>query len=172
MPQTADASLDDSAQRGDAACFELNLPTGRILFFNLHLASPHAALGEMLNSPTRAGAMLCANSKRRRFESQAIRRRAAEAGDAVVLAGDFNMPPDDPTFRNGWSGYSDAFSDRGFGWGHTYATHRGSLRIDHILTGLGTQCVRCWVGSPVGSPHRPLIADIQLSDPLTGGGAK
>ncbi len=170
LPQSVAANYDDPHLRGEAACFELELPAGHVRIFNLHLASPHEALGDFFSNPSRAAAMLSANSARRRFESLVVRRRAAEPGDAVVLAGDFNTPPDDPIFREGWAGFSDAFSVRGFGWGYTYRTRHGSLRIDHILTGSGTQCLHCWTGSPVGSPHLPLIADIQLAGvPIDGG---
>jgi vancomycin resistance protein VanJ len=34
------------------------------------------------------------------------------------------------------------------------------VRIDHILAGPGWYCARCWVGPDVGSPHRPVLADL------------
>ena len=38
-----------------------------------------------------------------------------------------------------------------------------AVRIDHILAGPGWRCGRCWVGPDVGSPHRPLLADLVYS---------
>ena len=35
------------------------------------------------------------------------------------------------------------------------------MRIDHILTTSAWTCTRCWVAGSVGSPHQPLIADLQ-----------
>ena len=172
LPSSVAANCDDPHLRGEAACFELELPAGRVRIFNLHLASPHEALGNFFCDPSHAAALLSANSARRCFESLVVQRRAAEAGEEVVLAGDFNTPPDDPIFREGWTGFSDAFAATGFGWGYTYRTRHGSLRIDHILTGSGTRCIRCWTGPPVGSPHLPLIADIRLVGVATDGGVQ
>jgi endonuclease/exonuclease/phosphatase (EEP) superfamily protein YafD len=42
------------------------------------------------------------------------------------------------------------------------------VRIDHILAGPGWQAERCWVGPDVGSPHRPVIADLIWTGPVAG----
>ena len=36
-----------------------------------------------------------------------------------ILAGDFNLPVDSAIYREYWSGYRDAFSDAGWGFGYT-----------------------------------------------------
>jgi endonuclease/exonuclease/phosphatase (EEP) superfamily protein YafD len=43
-------------------------------------------------------------------------------------------------------------------------TRKTGVRIDHILAGHGWRCRRCWVGPNIGSAHRPVIADLYLSD--------
>ena len=40
------------------------------------------------------------------------------------------------------------------------ADRKTTVRIDHVLAGKGWNCVRCWVGPNVGSPHRPVLADL------------
>jgi vancomycin resistance protein VanJ len=43
------------------------------------------------------------------------------------------------------------------------------VRIDHVLAGPGWHCDRCRVGPHVGSPHRPVLADLIWSGPPGGG---
>ena len=83
--------------------------------------------------------------------------------EALIIAGDFNMPTDSAIYRQYWSRYSNAFSTCGFGFGHTKQSvirglHYG-LRIDHVLTDPFWRCRRCWVGPDLGSDHLPVIAD-------------
>ena len=54
------------------------------------------------------------------------------------------------------------------GWDMVTPSGRGcavrvfGVRIDHVLTGDGWRCRRCWVGPDVGSDHLPLLADLSL----------
>jgi endonuclease/exonuclease/phosphatase (EEP) superfamily protein YafD len=84
----------------------------------------------------------------------------------VLVMGDFNTPPESAIFRRVWGRYTDAFASAGWGWGYTFFTMRKiAVRIDHILAGPGWYCERCWVGPDVGSPHRPLLAELILVQP-------
>jgi endonuclease/exonuclease/phosphatase (EEP) superfamily protein YafD len=85
----------------------------------------------------------------------------------VLLAGDFNTPPESALFSQLWGGYTDAFSTAGWGWGYTFRSWKTTVRIDHILAGPGWSCERCWVGPYVGSPHRPVLADLTYSAPTS-----
>ena len=85
---------------------------------------------------------------------------AAAVAGPVLLAGDFNTPPESAIFRRLWTPYTDAFGAAGWGWGYTFIGGRTRVRIDHILAGPGWYCERCWVGPDVGSPHRPVITDL------------
>jgi vancomycin resistance protein VanJ len=86
--------------------------------------------------------------------------RAGRADGPVVLVGDFNTPPESAIFRRVWSGYADAFSEAGWGWGYTFRSRRTAVRIDHVLVGGGGRATHCRVGPDVGSPHRPVLADL------------
>ena len=157
-----DLSDGASASRGEigaAAIFELRTPRHSIYLVNLHLASPHAGLGVFSED---GGGKLTDNVDRRRRESELVRAACDHLESRLLLAGDFNTPDDSPIFRECWEDFSDAFAERGSGLGYTYIIRRTQLRIDHILAHPGTQFLRCWVGPEVGSPHRPLVADVKF----------
>ena len=56
--------------------------------------------------------------------------------------------------------YTDAFSEAGRGWGYTFIGAKTTVRIDHVLISKGWHRAACRVGPNVGSPHRPVIADL------------
>jgi endonuclease/exonuclease/phosphatase (EEP) superfamily protein YafD len=77
-----------------------------------------------------------------------------------MIVGDFNTPPESTIFPHVWEDYRDAFSAAGWAYGYTFFGSGTMVRIDHILAGKGWSCSACRVGSHVGSPHRPVIADL------------
>ncbi len=86
----------------------------------------------------------------------------------MILAGDFNLPTDSTIYREVWSGWTNAFSTTGFGFGYTVWTRATclsyGLRIDHVLTPSVIKPRRSWVGPNVGSDHLPLLADLVPTD--------
>ena len=151
-----------SADNGDATCYEIQTPAGRIYLINIHLMSPHRALNAILDNTPNAISMLNSNSNTRLAEAAIVSRFAATLPGPVLLAGDFNMPSDSAGYHQRWSAFTDAFTSAGFGFGYSYYTRFVRTRIDHILGGPGWQCPHAAIGPNVGSPHRPLIADMQL----------
>jgi len=119
------------AERGAAACFELLAPAGPINLINVHLASPHSGLLTMIHDH---GNALAENIQRRWSESEMLRDLVEHTPEPVLLAGDFNTTDDSPIFREHWADFTDAFAERGFGFGYTYLIDHTQLRIDHILT--------------------------------------
>jgi endonuclease/exonuclease/phosphatase (EEP) superfamily protein YafD len=146
---------------GAAVCYEIATPRGLVPLINLHLASPHLAFDAALQCSPDAPQKVGNNCANRRRQSDQVARAAAGFGSAVILTGDFNTPPDGDVFRTAWDDLADAFDTAGFGLGHTYHSRWTAVRIDHILTGSAFRCRRAWVGPDVGSPHRPLIADLE-----------
>ena len=146
---------------GTAGCWRVEGPAGVFHFVNLHLSSPHRALGQMPHDWELAGQMLRSNSQRRQRESQIIRQDIARLGEPIVLAGDFNTPCDSPIFRRQWSDLGDAFSAAAWGFGISYAKHYTWLRIDHILYDRGWTCRQCRAGPDVGSGHRAVFAELE-----------
>lgn len=141
----------------------------------VHLASPHdsirAALGRGPDAEVVGAGSLRDNLRSRRRQAIEVGRDAAAAGPRVVALGDFNMPCDSESFRALLSAptaarLSDAFAGGGgLGFGWTYRVRWDAARIDHVLVGPAWRCRRCWVGPNVGSPHRPLLADLEPADP-------
>lgn len=137
-------------------------------FCSVHLNSPHQGLASVLNRRTLlrpSGSLtLDAEIDQRWLESEDAHHWASNFASSMILAGDFNMPVDSAIYRRYWADLRNAFSDAGLGFGYTeWPWIRGQffgVRIDHVLTGPGWRCRRCWVGLDVGSDHLPVIADL------------
>jgi endonuclease/exonuclease/phosphatase (EEP) superfamily protein YafD len=154
--------LGDHSTRASGALLrcDLDAPVGIVHFFNLHLASPRRQLRETVDDAGRGPELVQATSDTRWEQMENVARQVGRASGPVVLAGDFNTPPQSAIFRRLWPEYDDAFGSAGWGWGYTFYGGRTMVRIDHVLTGPGWWCKACWVGPDVGSPHRPVVADL------------
>ncbi len=143
-------------------------PGREIEFYSVHLLSPHEGLEAVLDRKTLLrpsdGPILDAEIEQRRAESEDAHRFVRSFGSAPILAGDFNMPVDSAIYRRYWAELRDGFSAAGLGFGYTEWPRKSvglvGVRIDHVLTGRGWRCRRCWVGPDVGSDHLPLLADV------------
>lgn len=150
---------------GLATRYELDTPAGVVTLFSLHLASPRDGLYQATHHPRSGTVELQDNSDLRRQQSARVAGFADEITGPVLLVGDFNTPIKSAIFRGTWGRYSDAFTEAGWGWGYTFLGSRTMVRIDHILAGPGWYCERCWVAENVGSPHRPVLADLIRAEP-------
>jgi endonuclease/exonuclease/phosphatase (EEP) superfamily protein YafD len=167
--RVTDLGLDSYGPRGSVSRYDLETPAGVVHFFSLHLASPREGISETVHENRKGPAEVRANIARRWQQSEFVARHADGLPGPVLLAGDFNTPPESAIFGRVWGAYADAFTAAGWGWGYTFAGGRTRVRIDHILAGKGWHCSRCWVGPQVGSPHRPVLADLIWSGlPPTG----
>jgi len=148
---------------GAAAAFDLRTPAGLVTLVDLHLASPHNGLETVPADRHKGIFKLKANAIRRRNESAKITQWADAQTGPVILAGDFNTPPESPIYRAFWSRYRDAFDSAAFGYGYSYYAPVSAIRIDHILAGPGVMCAGCRIGPACGSPHRPVVADLVIA---------
>jgi endonuclease/exonuclease/phosphatase (EEP) superfamily protein YafD len=153
-------SDNSTGRHGLVARYELATPGGTVTFFSVHLATPRSALSQVSHDVEEGALDMQANTDLRATQLAWLADHARQAPGRVILAGDFNTPPESAVFRQTWSGFTDAFAAGGWGWGYTFLTRRTQVRIDHVLAGPGWACERCWVGANVGSPHRPVIADL------------
>ena len=162
---------DSAGQKGLMMRYQLDTPVGVVHMFSVHLVSPREGLAKMVHERGTAPADLETGTQLRWRQSRYLARVAEGLSGPVLLAGDFNTPPESAIFRNLWSHYHDAFGCAGWGWGYTFKGARTMARIDHILTGPGWHCDACWVGPNIGSPHRPVLADLtwtgERSDKVT-----
>jgi vancomycin resistance protein VanJ len=144
-------------------------PRGPLSFCAVHLSSPRYGLSHPLDratfiSPSRTGLLVEETAKRLR-QAKWVASIIERLPRPVVIAGDFNMPVESRIYRDCWSGWRNAFSAAGWGFGHTCWASAGPLtsnqRIDHILCGREMRPLRCHVGPDVGSDHRPVIAELR-----------
>jgi vancomycin resistance protein VanJ len=146
---------------GAAACYHLLTPLGMVSLVNVHLSSPHAALEALMKFDSTSPEQLAYNSRCRELESASIEEFMETLDGPVLIMGDFNTPIESTLYRRYWSDFTNAFSAVGFGFGTSHISTISSVRIDHILYGPGWQAQTCWTGPAVGSPHRPLMADLK-----------
>jgi endonuclease/exonuclease/phosphatase (EEP) superfamily protein YafD len=154
-------------EQGLVTRYDLETPSGTVVVFSLHFATPRDGLSAILHRDRAGLADINANSEMRWSQSRQLAEASGMVKGPVMLVGDFNTPPQSAIFREVWGGYANAFGATGWGWGFTFFTRRAQVRIDHILIGGGGRSLRSWVGPDVGSPHRPVMADVTW----TGGGS-
>jgi vancomycin resistance protein VanJ len=138
---------------------DIQTPEGPIQVVSLHLMTPRAGFEAVLSEGVEGEAALRVVIEQRLNESRFVREQVAAVDAPTLIAGDFNMPANSQIYAACWADYANAFSSAGFGWGHTKYTRWHGVRIDHVLGNQQWDFKRCRVGSPLGSDHRPLIAD-------------
>jgi len=148
---------------GVAVRYDIAAPGGTLHLFNLHLASPHMPFADVIDNKPHGVDRLRRHLDVRAEQSAQLSALAHGAGDNVILGGDFNTLCQGSIYQHNWSSFSDAFTAAGLGIGHTYFGEGAAVRIDHILSGPAWQFRHCWVGPDVGSPHRPVIADLECT---------
>jgi vancomycin resistance protein VanJ len=166
IPLREPPPVDFEIRLGAAAYYRVLSPLGEVSLINLHLSSPHAALQALEHLDPTSPEQLAYNSRCRDSESASIEQFTDTLDDPVLIVGDFNTPMQSILYRTYWGHLSNAFSAVGFGFGTTHSSTTSSVRIDHILYGAGWRARTCWIGPAVGSPHRPLVADLQRDGDL------
>lgn len=147
-------------EKGSAARYDLDTPAGPVVVFSLHLASPREELKGAVLAVETGLDDLTANSSMRDRQCEFLAAAAGEVTGPILIVGDFNSPAESVVFRRHWGEYRDAFADAGWGWGYTFRNRWTRVRIDHILVGGGGRADDCRVGPDMGSPHRPVLADV------------
>lgn len=139
----------------------IRAPSGReLLLVSLHMPTLRPGLNRLLAGNARG---LQLHVEWWRHELDRVLTWLARAGDVpLVLAGDFNMPPDNSTMAALRTAYRFAFEEAGWGYGYTRPSRAPWFRIDHIATSPEWSVTRCRVGPDFGSDHLPLIAELRL----------
>ncbi len=129
---------------------------------------------------------------REKFENNYILRSALGFDDAVrnrqisallevlksephpfVVGGDFNMSDFAVTYGQVAARLHDSFREGGWGMGASWPVMRiyglpsftpPLVRIDYLWHNDGLRTIKAWQGTPVGSDHLPLIAELELLD--------
>lgn len=149
---------------GYAARFAIDTPDGEMTVYNIHLPTIRpgfeGAMASKLANLSELRTVLLGQAQ----ASKIVRDWMGPPIGLSLIAGDFNMPVESPTYRRDWAGFPNAFSDAGNGWGGTKMTSWHRIRIDHVLYGTPFHCRRCEVGPDLGSDHRPVIAELTLEE--------
>jgi endonuclease/exonuclease/phosphatase family metal-dependent hydrolase len=104
---------------------------------------------------------LAANTELRAWESSIAREWTERADGPLIVMGDFNIPVESHIYETYWSGFTNAFSACGLGYGHTKETRWYGIRIDHVLMSDAWRCEDADIGwGP--SDHDPLVAELEL----------
>ena len=140
--------------------YELETPRGVVHVFNLHTASNREGIAETLRNTRKGASEIRANSALRREQLEFVAKQARSCSGPIIVMGDFNTPAGSPFFAEVWKGYTDAFGGAGWGLGYTFIGAKTTVRIDHVLVSKEWAVTDCRVGEKVGSPHRPVIADM------------
>ncbi len=85
----------------------------------------------------------------------------------MIIGGDFNLPVESQALRRDWGGLRNAFSEAGWGFGHTMFAGRHRVRIDHVLVSREFTVRGAHVLSGYPSEHQPVVADLVVT---TAGG--
>ncbi len=145
----------------------IKTPGGIIGFCSVDLLTPRRSLAGVLD-PVRIFNFDYVDTAQegidfRWAESENLFKWIKGFGDEKILAGDFNLTTDSPIYRKYWSGYQNAFTETGLGFGYTKKTRINIFsyqsRIDHILSTPGIRPVRTWLGPDFGSDHLPVVVE-------------
>jgi endonuclease/exonuclease/phosphatase (EEP) superfamily protein YafD len=160
--------LDVPDPRFFAVRATLTMPDGAppITVYNVHLLSARYGL---LSVRSRNIQVLEQNLEDRLTQADKVAAaiRTGPTGP-ILLTGDLNAPPSSMAKRSLLStGLRDAFEASGWGYGFTYGTStkigRPYVRIDCILASPDFRADSIYVGNDIGSEHRPVIADLTLT---------
>lgn len=83
-------------------------------------------------------------------------------GDAVILGGDFNLPPGYPGLSDATRGLKDCFAENGFGWGRTAPNRLPAVRADHVYVPVHARVHFCAAPPTQFSDHRPVVAEVSV----------
>lgn len=93
-------------------------------------------------------------------QAAVLRRHIEKCPYPVILCGDFNDTPNSYVYSLLAEGLTDAFREKGFGPGTTYAGTLPFLRIDYILTDPRIKPYSCRVARGAYSDHYMVVARV------------
>jgi endonuclease/exonuclease/phosphatase (EEP) superfamily protein YafD len=150
--------------------YTLDTPLGLVDVFNVHPTSPRPGLEEVRGNGLReeivsgrlfegrASGPAEWNAFRRRRQVAGFAERAKASTNAVIIAGDTNLPGLSWILGDYLGHYNDAFSQAGVGFGYTFPSRRPWMRIDRILTNERLRALEFRVGDATPSDHLSVFA--------------
>lgn len=160
IKKVVELGKDSMGEHASVNQYEIETSDGVFHVFSLHAATTRDGIFDTIHDKRNGPDEIRANSSLRRTQSAFVVEKATECKGPLMIVGDFNTPCESAIFADVWSGYSDAFTTGGWGLGYTFIGSKTTVRIDHILFRKGWVCTGCRVGPFIGSPHRPVIAEL------------
>lgn len=160
LPMRSPVEMHGSRKEGRALGFAVAWQGTRVTVGTVHLPSPRGALGAARHG---SAELLNESVQQRADASGAIAAWIGESQRSpLIVAGDFNLPVESQTLRRDWSGLRNAFSEAGWGFGHTMFAGRHRVRIDHVLVSEAFRVRGARVLSGYPSEHQPVVAEVEL----------
>lgn len=142
------------------ASYDLDVNGEPLRIFNVHLETVRKGFEDISLTQFDLDSIL-ENANNRKIEAELLASWVGEQRPVVVV-GDFNMTTGESLYREYFGGFRNAFSEVGFGLGHTKMTRLLGVRIDHLLSTADVQPTAAYVGVDLGGDHRPLLVDLAL----------
>lgn len=160
LPLRTPVQLHGTRKEGRAVAFSVEWQGVPIRIGTVHLPSPRTALWAARQG---SGDLLEESVQQRAEASGAIAAwmREGERGP-IVVAGDFNLPVESQALRRDWGALRNAFSEAGWGFGHTMFAGRHRVRIDHVLVSREFTVRGARVLSGFPSEHQPVVVELSL----------
>lgn len=97
-------------------------------------------------------------------------RRLAELAQThraenLIVIGDFNTPSDSSHLQGLRQAVTNTFERAGSGLADTWPLPLPVLTLDQIWTSPSLRPLRCWIGWPLLSDHRPVVVDLSVEEP-------
>ena len=161
LPMRSPVRMDGSRKEGRALQFGVSWQGRPVEIATVHLPSPRNALWAARKGSTE---LLEQSVRVRSGASRAATQWILGSGTpgAVIVAGDFNLPAEARALREDWGTLRNAFSEAGWGFGHTMFAGRHRVRIDHVLVSPEFTVRGARVLSGYPSEHQPVVAELEL----------
>lgn len=149
----------ENRQQGRAVGFDVAWEGRTLRVVTVHLPSPRDELfAARHGDPSRLPFSVAQRSAASMRLSAWALAGVGEA-DALIVAGDFNLPFGSRTLRRDWSSLHNAFADAGWGLGHTMFAGRHRVRIDHVLASPALEARSAKVLSGYPAEHQPVVVE-------------
>lgn len=135
-------------------------PAGELLIYGVHLETPRQGVEGLINRGVIGRYDMQGATDVQIYES-ATASSLIPRSQNIIVAGDFNLPANNPIYREYWGTLQNAFLRMGKGFGHTKFTRWHGVRIDHVLTDPEWTVLKAEAGPQLGGDHRPMFAVVQ-----------
>jgi vancomycin resistance protein VanJ len=150
----------------------LQTPVGLVDVFNVHTTSPREGLdalreggvarsllsGRMFDPTTTQ--FVEYNAYRRQRQVAGVAEAARASRNAVIIAGDTNLPGLSRTFGDHLSSFRDGFVEAGRGFGYTFPGSHPWMRIDRVLMNDRLRPLDFQVGPTIAAEHLCVCVEV------------